>query len=518
MHRLVIATTALLTMIGATVVAGYLFVFAAGADRLARAVPGGAAFYATAYLQPSTGQKMNLAELLGHVPGFADAASLDQKIHEITARLLGEAGVDYERDVRPWLGNQVALAVRPDSADPIEADVWVLLATRDAAAAEEALQRIAADQGAAVTDDEHHGVTIHRAADSAWAVLEDLVVLSPTVEGVTQVLDVEAGRADALAGEAEFRQAMGRLPADHLGAVYASSSALVGAAGTEVPATGYDTLSLALVAESDGLHLSGIAPFDADAVPQPLREAFELGRQAGELSGWMPDDTQAAVLFFGLSQSVAAAEEQLGELEGGQEVGDALDQFRALAAFGLGIDVDDDLLPLFDGETAVAVDGLDRAEPAPLLLLRPSDGDGAEARLERLRDALEERGASVSEQEAAGVTVTSIEVPDLATVSYAVRDGVVLAGLSVEDVADALEAHDGDSLADTPRYAAAWELAGTRGGPEIYVDVAALIDGFGSEVGIEGEAGDILREIGALAVTAPARESHSEIHIVLTVR
>lgn len=518
MHRLVIATTALLTMVGATVVAGYLFVFAVGADRLAQAAPGGSAFYATAYLQPSTGQKMNMAGLLGRVPGFADAASLDQKLHEITARLMGEAGVDYERDVRPWLGNQVAVAARPDPQDLANADMWVLLATKDAGAAEEALQRIASDQGASVTNQEHEGVTIREAAGTAWAVLEELVVLAPTADGVAQVLDVEAGRADSLSDDGAFREAMDRLPADHLAAVYVDSSAFEDAAGTEQPATGYSTASLALVAEADGLHLSGIAPFDADAVPEAMREAFELGRQTGELSAWMPADTQAALVLFGVSQSLTAAEEQLGEIEGGDAVSDALAQVRALAALGLGIDIDSDLLPLFDGEAALAAGGLDRALPAATLLLRPSDADAAEAALNRLREALEERGASVSEEDVGGTTVTSVEVPDLTGVAYAVHEGVVVAGLSREDVAAALDAHDGDSLADTERYVDAWELAGTRGGSELYLDVAALVDAFGDELGVGDEVGDILREIGALAYTMPARDDHSEIHVVLTVR
>ncbi|HSM37719.1 MAG TPA: hypothetical protein VK838_00155, partial [Candidatus Limnocylindrales bacterium] len=95
MHRLVVALTTLLTLVGVVVVAGYLLLFAAQADRAARAVPADASAYATLYLQPSTGQKLNLQSLLGRVPGFADPSSLDQKIHEITARLLGDAGLDY---------------------------------------------------------------------------------------------------------------------------------------------------------------------------------------------------------------------------------------------------------------------------------------------------------------------------------------------------------------------------------------------------------------------------------------
>jgi hypothetical protein len=80
-QRLVIALTSFLAMMAGVVVVGYLLIFAASPDRASRAIPADATVYATVYLQPSTGQKMNLAALLGHVPGLADPTSLDTKLH-----------------------------------------------------------------------------------------------------------------------------------------------------------------------------------------------------------------------------------------------------------------------------------------------------------------------------------------------------------------------------------------------------------------------------------------------------
>ena len=67
LRRLAIALTALLAATGAVVVAGYLFIFAAGTDRAAAAVPADASAYLTVYLQPTTGQQLNLAAMLGQV-------------------------------------------------------------------------------------------------------------------------------------------------------------------------------------------------------------------------------------------------------------------------------------------------------------------------------------------------------------------------------------------------------------------------------------------------------------------
>lgn len=514
MHRLVIATTALLTMIGAVVVAGYLFIFAAQADRAAAVVPAETPIYATLYLQPSTGQKMNLAALLGRVPGFADAALLDQKIHEITARFMGQAGIDYEADVRPWLGDQVSLAVQPHGPDPGQADVLVLVQVVDPAAAGTALARMAPG-----TTEAYEGVEVTVAGERAWAVTEEFLLLGSGRASVERALDAAADRATSLADAPRFGAAMDTLPPDHVAALFVDLEGLAAESGTAEQLGGYSTAAAALVVEPDGLRLAGSAPFDTGSAGAPAREAFALSGEPSSLSEWMPQETQAELVVFGLAQSLRGAEEQLGTVPGTREIAAALDQLRAIAALGLGISLDDDLLPLFDRDAALALVGLDTGRPRGQLLLRPSDADGAQAALERMRDALADRGAAVDQVEAEGQPITVVDVPQLGRVAYAVRNGVVVAGLSEADVTAALAAEaGGGTLADSERYRAAWELAGDRAGNELWVDAAALVDAAESELGVTGEARDILLEIGAVAMTAPARRDRSEFYVVVTVR
>jgi len=98
---------------------------------------------------------------------------------------------------------------------------------------------------------------------------------------------------------------------------------------------------------------------------------------------------------------------------------------------------------------------------------------------------------------------------------------VVVLGLSAEDVGAALAARaSGESLAADRRYTTSWELAGDRGGNELWLDVGALVDAAGDELGVTGEARDILLQAGALAMTVPARpdEARSDFHVVLTLR
>jgi Protein of unknown function (DUF3352) len=519
MHRLVIALTTLLTLVGIVVVAGYVFIFAAQADRMARAVPSGASVYATAYLQPSAGQKLNLASLLGHVPGFADPASLDQKIHEIAGRLLADAGLDYEGDLRPWLGDQVAVAVEPDGLDPQAADVLLLVDVKDREEAVGALERLTADLGLQGAAQDYQGTQLTVAESASWALLDDVLLVGSSEAIVKAAIDANADRADSLADSPRFERAMESVPPDHLASIYVDLAALAGAADVGDQLGGYSTASLALVVQPNGLQLAGSAPFTAEAAPSPAREAFALASEPSSLSDWMPDGTQLEAVVFGLSQTLRAAEQQLTAQDPGGDVQGAVDQLRAIAALGLGINVDGDLLPLFNRESALAVSGLDSGQPHGQLLLRPSDPDAAAAALERMRLALEDRGATSDRADVEGSTITSIQVPDVATLAYAMHDGVIVVGMSVDDVGASLavQAH-GSSLAEDDRYRAAWDLAGTRGGNEIWVDAGAMLDAAGADLGLTGDLRDILLQVGSVAMTAPADEDHSEFHFVVTVR
>jgi hypothetical protein len=520
LQRLVIALTVFIGLVGATVVAGYLTLFAAGTDRAARAVPADAVAYATVYLQPSTGQQMNLALLLGHVPGFADAANLDQKIHEIAARFLGQAGIDYEADLRPWIGNQLSVALRPGAEDLSMPSPILLAAVKDEALAASGMERIAAGRGLAGSEESFRGTTITVADGLAWAVLEDLLIATTDRASLEAALDAETDARPSLADDAGFVAAMRRLPADHLASAYLNLAGAAEQVGAGEQIGGYSTVSAALLAEPDGLRLDATAPFDSSAATPEERAAFAAGTQPSTLAEWLPATTQASAAIFDLQRAALEAEGGLGAQPAAEGLIDTLNQLRALAAFGLGISLDDDVLALFNSEAAVGVSAVLSDAPHGQLLLRPSDAAAATAALDRVRDAIGDHGGVVSEaQTADGLAITSVEVPQVGTVSWAVSDGVIVAGLTPGDVAAALAAHaSGQTLAASERYGAVWDLAGDRAGNEAFVDIGAIVDASDDVLGTTGDARDILLTVGALGLTAPARDGNTEVHIVLTVR
>lgn len=516
MHRLVIALTTLLALTGAVVVAGYVFLFAASTDRLATFAPERTAFYVNVYLQPSTGQQMNLSGLIGRVPGFEDTSSLDEKIDQIAENLLSGSGIDYRDQVKPWLGNQLAIAAWP-GGEQLEAQPVLLAEVKDREAAETSIAEVANDTQ--FRTESYGGVDLHVADGTAYAFVDDrTLAVASTAEDLQAVVDV-AGGDPGLASRDDFRSTMAGLPADHLASIFVDLSAIGEATDTEGQLSAVSTAGAVLVAERDGIRLSGSAPFDMADAGASSKATFALGTQPSSLVDWMPDDTIAELVVFGLRQTLEEAEAAAQATPEGQDVTSTLDAVRAIAAFGLGVNLDNDILPLLDREVGIAINGFDGELPSGQLLLRPDDPEAAESALNRLADGLANlAGATRDETDVDGVTVSTLDVPDVATVAWTRAESLLILGLSPDDVAAAVRAHDsGETLGATDPYRRTFEVAGARAGNEAWIDVQAAIELLGADADLPPDARDILGQIGAFGFTAPSRSDQIEFHAVVTV-
>ncbi|HET8586866.1 MAG TPA: DUF3352 domain-containing protein, partial [Candidatus Limnocylindria bacterium] len=456
-----------------------------------------------------------LAALLGRLPGFTDRATLDTKVDEALQQALAGFGLDYRRDLKPWLGDQLSLASWPTAADGASRELLVA-AVKDRAAAEAALGRLG---GEGSTSSTHRGVTVVSAGRVSHAfVAEDLVVLAPTRSEVESAIDAFSGAESSLADAAAFRASRHELPADYLAAAYVDLDALARSAGAQQEVSGVSTGTLALTATDAGLELNGQAPFDAQLASASNRAAVALGNEPPSLTDWMPQQTQAEAVVFGLRRILETAEQQLGVTSGAGDLSGTITQLRALVAFGLGLSIDDDLLPLLDRESAIAINASD-GQPSGQLLLRPNDAEAAAQALNRIRDALQQRGARVTTAEAAGVTITSVSLADVGSAAYALSDGVVVIGLDVGAVRAALQAHaERSTLAAGQRYTATFESLGAHGGIELYLDVPAMLSALGGGLDVSSQTRDMLQHVDAVGVTIPTRDDHIEFHAIVTIR
>ena len=519
MHRLVIALVTLIGVTGVLVVGTFLVLSGATTDRAASLAPASTVAYVNVYLQPSTGQQMNLAELIGRLPGFADDASLDDKIDQVAQNLLGGTGIDYEADLKPWIGSQVALAAWPDESAEAGSRAVVIAEVRDLAAAETALPSLLGTAPSQLTTETYDGVEIQAADAGAYAFVDEMLVAGQDAETLHAAID--AGRGSSLADRQDFRDTIAGLPADHLASAFVDLAGFAAATAADADLGGLSTAGAALVAEREGLRLSGTAPFDVDEAAPSDRARFALGSEASSLVDWMPADTVAEAVVFGLQQTLADAEAMLPAVPDGEDAVGLLQSIRALAAFGLGINLDEEVLPLLDREVGVAISGLEGDLPNGQLLLRPSDADGAAGMLDSLATKLEAAGAtreSTSIDGVAGVDVTLLSLPDTVDVAWAVVDGIVIIGFTPEDVAAAIRAHEsGETLGAHERYETTFDIAGERAGTEAYADVPAFVELLEADAELPADARDILQQIGSFGLTAASHDDHIEFHAVLTV-
>ena len=120
----------------------------------------------------------------------------------------------------------------------------------------------------------------------------------------------------------------------------------------------------------------------------------------------MPASTHAEVVFFGARQTFDAVVARLGSVPGGDQAEQTLTQLRALAALGLGIDLDRDLLPLFDREAAAAIQEFGGSVVRGQVLVRPSSSAAGVEALVRITEALKGRGSEVSRMSESGISGT----------------------------------------------------------------------------------------------------------------
>lgn len=524
MHRLVIGLTSLLAVAGGAVVGGYLFLAGAGIDHTAELVPAKATAYLSVYLQPSTAQQTKLAGLIGRLPGFGDPATLSTKVDQMVHNALSGSGLDYETDVRPWIGGQLAIGAwqTPGAAsgDPPTASTVVVAEVKDRPAAQAALDRLAKRDGTTARHATYQGVDLVLSDTAGYAFLGNLLVFGEPRSALEAAVDVNRGSGDALATSARFRDAMAKLPSDRLAAAYVDLAGLATTARMPKQAAGFSTVGMALVAEENGLHLSGLAPFDKAVGTGATSAIFDLSGAAAQLSGWMPKGTPFELSLFGLSQSIHAVEDTAtADTPEGKSIRDGFSTVRGAVALGLGLDLDKDLLPLLDGETAVAISGFDGTMPSGQLFLRPSDPAAAAKTLAQVRDKLEAQGATIDTQDAGGTTITTVALPQFGSVSYAATDKVVIFGLKPADVKAALDAHgSGDTLAGADMYRSTFGVAGAHAGDELFVDIAAIASLVPDQVDASGDVRNLLGQLGTLGLTMPARGDHFEFHAVLTVK
>ena len=424
--------------------------------RAAGITPTDALAFVSLNLDPSIEQQRNLLSIARRFPGARDKVQgeFEEARDGFIGDLLEEVGLDFEHDVEPWLGNEVALAVLPAAADgpPL---ITALVETGDAGKARAALEK-------AEGSGEFGG---------AYRVVGDYMVISDQEgevddEAPLDLVEAQSKKDDGgLAESPAFTSVVDQLAGDRLvlGWVDVSELADVIQESGGIPPLAFaerfasaESVALDLHAESDAMVFQGVGRAPAGS----KGETAELTRS-------LPATTLAALTFFDFGKGIV---EGLRSVAG---FGADLDP-SALLESATGIDLEADVLSWMDGEVVFVAGAVPDGGTFPnfALVVEPSDRAKAEAGLAKVREGLARQGFQLEERQVAGSTayVAPGELgPGIQPAMALFADRFVLA--SQVDYLEQLSEGVSPGLAGTDAYESVLE-----DDDEVTVQIVVLID------------------------------------------
>ena len=479
---------------------------AAPDDDAARLVPAGALAYVHVSTDPDREADARFAALAGALPPLT-------RLRDQLVTAVAPQSLDVARDVRPWLGDELAYA----AVSPTDSIVLAAVADRERAAA------LVARVGNLNSASAYRGVQLLVAGTTAIAFVGDFLAIG-TEPAVRAAIDREQGEGDALRDAAPFRRALEDAPAGRSLTAYASAAGVrevlapragaAGLLGRLLDRPGLQAAGAALTGEEDGLRvsarLSGGAPDDAAFEPVLLERVPE--RAAAYLG------VRSAARLAGLAERLGAAQ--------------AVARLRRLLRREADLDADQELLAPLDGEVAVSVTGPEEdpegtAAGAPVVTLKARTADaartsGALARLQGpLADRLALPGTVPGFRPAVigGLDAVSLRVTPQLAPTYAVSgDGLVIS------TAPAGLLPPRGTLASAPAFEATIGAVPDLADSLVFLDLRQLL-ALGEETGLTAIPGlatarDDLRRVraaGAVVTRDPAHPSDTTAELFLQI-
>jgi hypothetical protein len=438
--------------------------------------PADSIFYANAFLDPSMDQKMALKALLAKLPRYDTPAEASEALTSLLDDGLHQAGLNFQDDVRPWLGDQVAVFISRSAGEGAEKPPFaVLVATEDPDAALDAVSAGVAHGDAEFSEQSYGGFDyqVDSDKDSAVGVVDNFVVAG-NEDGFKAAVDASTGRS--LAGSANYRRATARLTKDRLALFYYDASK-----------------ALESLQATPGLgSLGATTPLGAPAIPQGPGGAVLFARSNAlvmEASASIPTGfAGSAVTAFandpGLVPSLPAdswaafgvprfGEALRGVLEGigGGGMGNA-DFLKQQFTAQTGLDLDRDVLGWM-GDLGISVRGTTMADLSGGVVISSTAPKTSSATVGALGRVAARRGAPVKPLELGGATGFSIQDPSMPRAIYVVAGDKVVIAYGEDAARNLLD--PGTPLSDAPRFRAATAQLGEDFTPTGYVSVPELV-------------------------------------------
>jgi hypothetical protein len=490
-------------------------------------VPGDSLAYLHADTDPDTQQYENAAEIAERLPKLTE---------QLIDRLPGPTGgtFSYRREVAPWLGEEVAVAVIPVRSR--DQEVTTLLEVGD----EEGANRFVHDlTGNEPRTESYRAHELATRGGLTVATAGDFVVAGPDA-AVKRVIDTDVGGRSLAASEPadEVRDALPDLRLAELIVSERGAAELLAPGGSLAPFEAFvnarATLGAgaALAAGEDGFEL------EIHSVLDPKRAANAPGFFAAfpsfepALEGSVGEGALAYLALGDPEQSLAgllaqATAEAPGIAAGFERVAERLRRSG-------NVNLEQDILPLLTSQAAVAVepsvggsDAVVAGIPFVSLIVEEVDAGAATEALSELQaplaKALEpQRGLQApvfKEQEIEGVRVQSLMISPTVELTYAIVDGKLV--LSTDPAGVTQVASGSSSLDDSERFAQATGDLPDDVSALLYLNLSGLL-GVAEQAGLGEDPAYALfsgefRKLEGLAVAVERAEDAIDTKIHVTI-
>lgn len=448
----------------------------------------------------------------------------------LLARLAsGAQPVRYERDLAPWLGGEVGLALLDTTGQT--AGTLIVAAVADRAKADAYLRR--AGQSSTAT---YRGVVIRRFGTVASTITGGYLLIGQ--ESVLRsVIDSRHGQGKTLAADGTYRRAMRGLPAGRAADAYLTpggvrrllqpQGGVLGVAGVLLDQPALAGAGVALTAQGGDARLTVHSIRD----PRLARgRPPTFGSFTPSLTGAVPKNVMA---YVGISQLDKAARRILSISAATGAAGARIQQLLRTRAQDFsrrtGVNVERDVLPLFRGEVALS---LTASLPSPYLtvIARTSDEARTRTALGKLQAPLVQlflpqtaqpgQAPTFAERDiGGGVQAFSLDLAPGVQINYAVFDGKLVISTSLEGVR-AVKRGRG-SLTDNGSYQATLGSHPKRVTSLVFLDFSQLL-GLGERTGLNANRSYLavrndLRRIRALGASTSGGGTESTTELRLQI-
>lgn len=321
-----------------------------------RWAPANSIAFAKFDLDPSASAKVAAWEFEQKFPKAPKIASADQLKDGLLGAAFddGTGDVNYATDIKPWLGDRLAVAEFPDSAGkPQEIDI---LAIKDAKKAQAALTKLVAT----ASSDESGGDSV-TGSFSAFSIQGDYVVLGASQAIVDQAI-AAAKKAD-IDSNSTYTSDIAQLKSDRVATIWWDAGATLKAMSGDLPANARGLLMSGGLTGLPDLTKAGrfvmglrVQPTYAELQGRILGSSSPKlsSGDAGSALGDLPGGTVAGISLANPEQLLKT---ELTSLQAGLLGTGAQDEMDQLSA-QLGISVPGDLENLLGSQLAIGIDGL----------------------------------------------------------------------------------------------------------------------------------------------------------------